>query len=274
MRKLLGAAVVGTLLISGIGFRSAQADEDGLQLFGLTTTNRLLTFGSEDPDDIERNKGVTGLGAEESLVGIDVRPATGALYGVAKSGSGAGSVYILDPQSGAAAFVATISVGLVGSEFGVDFNPVVDRIRVVSDADQSIAVNPTNGVAVVNGNLNYPSSSQDPFVTGAAYTNNFAGATSTVLYDIDAASDDLVTQNTSTGALTKVADLGRATEPFVGWDIRTTGTENVAYGSFTTVRSNGRYDARLVRVDLTDGTVANLGRIGGPRTVRDIAVAP
>ncbi|MGH2760533.1 MAG: DUF4394 domain-containing protein [Actinomycetota bacterium] len=272
MRKLLGTLIVGALLGGVLAAGPARAAHE-VTVYGLTTQNRLLTFASGTPDDILRNKKVSGLASGESLVGIDVRPATGALYGVGKTSSGAGKVYTLDARSGAASFVASISVMLQGGEFGVDFNPVVDRIRVVSDADQSLAVNPDTGAAAVNGNLNYPSSTQNPFVTGAAYTNNVGGATSTVLYDIDAGSDDLVTQNTSTGALTKVADLGTSTEPFVGWDIRTSGGADVAYASFTTLASNGKYDARLLRINLSDGSVVtDWGRIGGPRFVRDIAV--
>ncbi len=273
MRRLLGASVIAVMLGGAVLSGTAYAAHTAT-IYGLTTTNRVLTFLSGTPQDILRNKSVDGLAAGETLVGIDVRPATRALYAIGRTSTGAGRIYTLDPRSGRATFVANIAVALMGSEFGVDFNPVVDRIRIVSDADQSVAVHPDTGATTVNGNLNYPGSTQDPFVTGAAYTNNVAGATSTVLYDIDAASDDLVTQNTSTGALTKIGDLGMPTEPFVGWDIVTSGGSNIAYASFTTLDGNGKYDARMLRIDLSSGAVVvDWGRIGGPRFVRDIAAA-
>ncbi len=273
MRKLIGACLTAFLLAGVVLSGTAHAAHEAT-IYGLTTTNRVLTFLSGTPDDILRNKRVSGLAGGETLVGIDVRPATKALYGIGRTSSGAGRIYTLDARSGRATFVASISVSLTGNEFGVDFNPVVDRIRIVSDADQSLAVHPDTGAATVNGNLNYPSSAQNPFVTGAAYTNNFAGTTSTVLYDIDADADDLVTQNTSTGALTKVGDLGAPTEPFVGWDIVTSGGSNIAYASLTTLGENGKYDARMLRIDLTSGAVVtDWGTIGGPRFVRDIAAA-
>jgi hypothetical protein len=34
---------------------------------------------------------------------------------------------------------------LNGSSFGFDFNPTVDRIRVQSDADQNLRLNPATG---------------------------------------------------------------------------------------------------------------------------------
>ena len=67
----------------------------------------------------------------------------------------------------------------------MDINPVVDRVRLVNDAGISLRVNPVTGVATQDTSLN-PGT---PNVTAVAYSNNFSGAASTTLYDIDTGSD-------------------------------------------------------------------------------------
>jgi hypothetical protein len=67
----------------------------------------------------------------------------------------------------------------------------VDRIRLVSNTGQNLRLHPDLGTVVsVDGNLN-PGT---PFVTGAAYTNNFA-ATTTALFVIDSQMDALFRQD-------------------------------------------------------------------------------
>ena len=47
---------------------------------------------------------------------------------------------------------------LAGSDFGFDFNPTVDRIRLISDADQNLRLNPmTGGVAATDSMLKHNS---------------------------------------------------------------------------------------------------------------------
>lgn len=78
--------------------------------------------------------------------------------------------------------------------FGFDFNPTVDRIRVTSNTGQNLRVHPDTGVvAAIDGALNYAYGIQ-PQVIASAYTNSFAGATTTVLFNLDAAKRAIVTQ--------------------------------------------------------------------------------
>jgi hypothetical protein len=89
---------------------------------------------------------VSGLGANERLLAIDFRPLTGQLYGLS-SGS---AIYTINPQSGGATKVGTgFTTLLNGGNFGFDFNPVIDRIRIVSDADQNLVAHPVTGAANV-----------------------------------------------------------------------------------------------------------------------------
>src|SRR5581483_1695827 len=127
---------------------------------------------------------------------------------------GVGRLYTIDTATAAATLVATLAADpadltnpyttLSGASFGVDFNPVADRLRLVSDAGQNLRVNPANGLVTTDADLN-PGM---PHVVGVAYTNSFAGASATTLYDIDSASDTLLIQNPpNNGTLTAVGPL-------------------------------------------------------------------
>nr|WP_310587119.1 DUF4394 domain-containing protein [uncultured Arsenicibacter sp.] len=183
--------------------------------------NRLMIFNPLNPGT-PIVKALTGLQSGEMIVGIDFRPANAQLYALS-SGS---RIYTINVSNGAATAVGSpFSPALSGIDVGFDFNPTVDRIRVVTSTGQNLRINPDNGtVAAVDGSLN-PGM---PTVTGAAYTNNFAGATTTVLYDIDANTDRLVRQDPpNAGGLVDVGALGWNVEGANGFDI--TGTTGTAY---------------------------------------------
>ena len=117
---------------------------------------------------------------------------------------------------------------LNGGAFGFDFNPTVDRIRVTSDAVENLRLNPDTGTVTVDVNLN----PGNPNVVGSAYTNNFAGATTTTLYDIDSNLDILAIQNPpNNGTLNTVGSLGLNTSDLVGFDISQ--QNPTAYASLT-----------------------------------------
>jgi hypothetical protein len=135
---------------------------------------------------------------------------------------------------------------LSGTSFGFDFNPTVDRIRVVSDADQNFRLNPDTG-AVVATDTNLadatgdPNQGANPNVVGLAYTNNFAGATSTTLFGIDSNLDIGLLQGSSggtpispnTGQLFSLLPLGVNTADPVGFDF--SGVTGTGYASLTPV---------------------------------------
>ena len=83
---------------------------------------------------------VTGLQTGESLVGIDVRPANQVVYGVGTSSR----LYTINPLTGAATQVgAAGAFALSGTSFAFDFNPVPDRIRVISNTGQIVSNGPS-----------------------------------------------------------------------------------------------------------------------------------
>jgi hypothetical protein len=239
-------------------------------LYAIASKNRLIQFDSNDPDDIISKRRVTGLQRNERLLGVDFRPANGKLYGFGSSSR----LYVIDLQSGAATPVGSgpFSPGLQGKAFGFDFNPTVDRIRVVSDAGQNLRLHPDLGTVVdfdpntagiqPDGQLAYASGDanfgRQARVAGAAYTNpDNDPATGTALYDIDTRRDVLVIQNPpNNGVLNTVGSLRRNAERLLGFDIAASG---VAYAAWA--EDDDDDDNRLVTIDLATGRATKLGEI-------------
>ena len=288
MRRVF--ASLGALLavtVSAIAAATAGAVHLSAEIYGLTDGNRLVSFWTARPAEIETNVKVSGLPDGASLIGIDVRPLDGKLYTVAKVGT-TGLLYTLDPESGQATLVATLvapgtttPIALQGTRFGFDFNPAADALRIVSDTGQNLRALPSSraagpvGTTFTDGTLN-DAGTAAAGISGAAYTNNDNdAATGTTLYDIDASVDGVAIQNPpNAGTLVRVGGLGVDTESAVGFDIRTVGTANVAYTSLTERQGQGATLATLYQVDLATGVATSLGKIGGPKTLIDIAAAP
>ncbi len=248
-------------------------------IFALTVNNTLLNFNPGLPGVINSARFITGLSQGESVLGIDFRPADGKLYAL----TNANRVYTINPANGNAAPVGAspFTPALAGMNFGIDFNPVPDRIRVVSDNDQNLRLNPNNGaVAGVDGTLAFAAGDTnagiDPTVVGSAYTNNFAGATTTTLYGIDSNLDILVTQGSiggapvspNTGQLFTVGNLNVNTTGLVGFDI----SPNPA-AAFASLTQQGASSSQLYTINLASGAATLMGTIGGGRLIRDIAFA-
>ena len=259
-RRLLTALAIAALAVP-----SAASAET---IFGLSA-NRLFSFDSATPGSVTPFVTVTGLLPSTSLVGIDFRPATpGQLVGVGQSGT-TGTVYDINTLSGAATIINT-GFTLTGSAFGVDFNPVPNALRIVSNADQNLRIT-TGGTGTVN--TDSPLNPPDPNVVAAAYSNNVAGALTTTLYVIDSGTDQLLTQGNAvtspnTGTLFPVGPLGVNTADLVGLDISAfTGT---AFASFTPVTGG---PSSLFSINLSTGAATLVGGIGSGILVDGIAIA-
>ena len=228
--------------------------------YAIDGSGNLLIFNPISPNPV--SKAITGLQTGETIFGIDFRPITGQLYALGSTSR----IYTINTSSGAAAPVGSgpFSPALVGTDFGFDFNPTVDRIRVVSNTGQNLRLNPNDGtVAAIDGTLN----PGPVVVTAAAYTNNFAGATTTTLYDIDTrTSAMLYRQNPpNNGTLEPVGMLGVDAEGGNGFDIG--GTSNVGYAL---LRSGST--TRIYTINLTNGAATNGAVLPGGPTIRGLAV--
>jgi hypothetical protein len=244
----------------------------------LAANNQLLQFSASAPNAIISATTVKGLNAGDSLVGIDYRPATGQLYALAVNGA-SGRLYTINPLTGAAnavgaGFTMPQSAGAgAGKDYGFDFNPTVDRIRVVADSRDNFRAHPDTGAAVSPADL---ALSPGAVVTGVAYDRNFAGSKMTTLYAIDPNADQLVTiggidsaPSPNGGVVRPVGPLGVNAANDVGFDI-SVGAEGSAYASMTVNGKPGFY-----RIDLKTGAATSVGIIGnGGVAIKDIAAAP
>jgi Domain of unknown function (DUF4394) len=224
-------------------------------LFATTDQNQLLRLDARDPERIRSVRAISGLAAGVTLKGIDFRPATGDLYGVGSDSV----VYRVNPWTGiAVAEGPAFTPALRGQSFGVDFNPVPDKIRVVSDAWQNLRLNVDEGTVLgVDADIN-PGM---PQLVGAAYENSSFSATrptATTLHVVDAATDQLYKQDPpNNGTLKEGKKLGIDVGMNVGFDIA--GADNTGY----LANSTPNRGASLYTVDVKTGDSHRLGRIGG-----------
>lgn len=256
-------------------------------LLALSDTNTLVRFDSTTLLSIGAPVPITGVGVGEQVRAIDVRPSTGALYAVTTGLSGTQPVarlYLIsiDTTVATAQRVNPTANFLVNSEqIGIDFNPVSDRLRVVTGgSDLSIAVNPETGTVQYDPSPNFavgytpPPVQLTPDITAVAYGNNVSGATTTTLYGYEYNENDLVTIAFATGAVTKVGDSTVIAEPgqagLTGLDIE--GTSTTAFAALQLTGSTNR----LLSINLANGAGTDLGAIPVPAGsfVRDLAVAP
>lgn len=263
------ASLATVLALSAVAAQASHRSDDNdrgwskkgpdRMLVATTDSNQLITFNAKDRR-IRKLVSIKGLPAGEKLVGIDFQPASGALYGVGTNEV----VYRISERTGIAiAEGPAFTPALNGQSFGVDFNPVVNRIRVVSDAEQNLALDPDAGTAAANANLN----PAGEMIVGAAYENSQFSAmppAATMLHVVGAANDRLYTQNPpANGTLTnprnlRVPGAGRLdVGANVGFDIE--GASGLGY---LTDADPGR-GTTLYTVDVPTGKAKSLGRIGG-----------
>lgn len=263
---LVGAIGTGTTQYSG--FAVEIGSTTNFNIYGLTTANNLIRFNSARPNTILSTVAITNLQSGENVLGIDFRPATGELFALGSTSR----IYRINIFTGAATAVGSLTTTLVGTDFGFDFNPVPDRIRITSNSDQNLRANPADGTNVVDGTIAYaagdPNAGANPNVVASGYTNSFAGTTTTTLYNIDSNLDILVTQNPpNNGTLNTIGSLGSNFTAEAGFDI--TPGNNTALAA---LQVSGATSSGLYRIDLTTGAASVIGPIGGGVVVRDIAI--
>jgi hypothetical protein len=212
---------------------------------------------------------ISGLGTGETLVGVDYRPLNRVLVGVTSQNR----LVTLNAETGVATPLSTLSVPLNGTSFGVDFNPVPDRLRIVSNTGQNLRINVDTGAVTVDGALAYATTDSNagstPQVVAAGYTNAVAArvATGTTLYDIDFAKDILVRQDPpNNGTLVTLGPLGVDFSANSDIDIF---SPNLAYA----VNSTGSASS-LYTINLTTGAATLVGAFPAGALVVDFAIEP
>jgi len=186
-----------------------------------TISSTLIRFDSATGVETGTPLPLSGsFNAGTDVVGLDFRPLTGALYALGSDGQ----LYTVDLTSGATTDVGTPLTPAAPFSFaeatGVafDFNPVIDRIRIVLPDDTNLVVNPDTGaIQAEQARVDYApgddNDALDPAVTAAAYTNSVFGETSTAtrLFVIDSDGDILATQSAAPPAPGEPSTVGQLT---------------------------------------------------------------
>ena len=234
----------------------------------LTVSGSVLSFDRATPATLKGSIAVSGLQPNEKLVGLDMRPADGLLYAL----SDQARLYTLNASTGVATFKVALSAAtgddnpytaLTGSQFGVDFNPVADRLRVISDTGLSLRIDVASGAAITDGAINGPT----PAVTAAAYTNAVAGTVATQLFSLDAAAGQVYLQDPpNNGTLTAPVALGGTFTGANGFDIDA--RNNSAYAALATAGSTALYTVPLV----AGSAAVRVGTIGSGEALAGMAL--
>jgi len=275
-----------------LGFAVNPLDNKGTPLIGVAGAN-LLRFNSNSPNTTT-SATITGLAATETVVGLDIRPATGQYFVlVLDSTTKAVRLANIDPQSGATTPVGVGSISLVDAagsaitfgsttSFGIDFNPAVDRLRVVTSTGFNFRINPTTGAAVdgdfggaagsvTDVNPDKSANGGTTTVDGTAYTNSFAGTKFTTQYTIDSTTGKLFIQTPPNGgAQTAGTTITVGGVPLIftavnGFDIpasvQAKASNAAVNGSgFAALTSAGT--TSLYSINLASGAATKLGPIG------------
>ncbi|HVR53579.1 MAG TPA: DUF4394 domain-containing protein [Pseudorhodoferax sp.] len=276
-----------------------------VQLYTLGENQELLRLDAAAPQTLLARQALTGLQQDGQPVGLGLRPANGQLYALASSGQ----LYQLDPQSGAAQKVGsghpppgTATVGgrngiagvlFFGERFGVDVDPVSDRLRVTADRGMNLRMDLDTSLVVGGGSadnrrqpdtaLQYAAddanAGKTPAVVAVAYARDRADPQRSTAYAIDAELGTLVLLGSRAGSQPVVSPdtgtlrtigplgLGRLRDASLAIDPQ-------SQRAYAAIRSFADLRTQLFSVDLQTGRTRALGFIGQGRPVQGLVVAP
>jgi hypothetical protein len=291
LRRVFSALIAAFVLGGCVSLSEPEGSLRKEIIFAVTDINELIKFNAGQPQRILATVAVRGLQPGENIMGIDYRVARGVLFALGSSGR----IYTLNTATGAATPVGgtPFAVPLSGREFGFDFNPTVDRIRIVSDAGQNLRAHPDTGAVVdsdaaasglqIDGELAYAKNDANfgktPRIIAAGYTYNKTNEKITTNFAVDGGLGLLVTQGTregvmpavspNTGQLYTVGSLNVGVLDRVSFDI--SDINNVAFIAGT---AKGAVASKFYLINLATGAAAFIGTIGGGKAVRGIAIEP
>ena len=229
-----GAADAATLHALGLDNKIARIDTDSRKVTGM------MTVSSTDG----------------KLIGLAVRPADGKLYGL----TDAGQIVTID-AAGKATQVSRLAEKIeTGARTAINFNPVVDRLRVVGVNGANYRIHVDTGTVTKDGMLKYADGStqagQPPMVTAVAYTNHVAGTKETALYTFDPRLGQVNLQAPpNDGVQQPKANAGMALPYGVGFDFLT----DANGGNWGFVVAGGK----LHTYSVADAKLTTVGAING-----------
>lgn len=234
-----------------------------ITIFGLGAGGQVYSFDTSAPAVVTP----VGIATAPGVVDIDFRGSNNRLYAMA--GSGATSTINTSTGQLTSVFAST-SHTINGGVTSFDFNPAVDRMRVVGGGINNYRLFPDNtpmpGGTVVDGGTGGDGVFATPAsvtLLDVAYTNPFGNLGTTALFSIG--SNGILYSHPGAGApqfntLAAVGALGVTIGSDVGFDIDSTGTGWLVSGN------------SLYSVNLATGAATSVGALGVGLT--SIAVVP
>ena len=256
--------IVTTLTAAALAV-SLPAAANAAQLAALWGDNTISIIDT-DAKKVTKTWKISGVNG--SVVGIDVRPADGKLYGVVADGT----VVTIDLASGKATMKSKLETMLpAGTMATIDFNPAADRLRLIGSEGTNLRANVDDGKVTKDGTLKYADGDANkgkmPKVVAAAYSNSFKGTKETALYDIDAANWTFVRQAPPNDGVLNTLGPFKADGTSWAFDIWSDGRG----GNEGWLLAGGM----LHKVDIATGKTSAVGKVEGVQgQVRDIAILP
>jgi hypothetical protein len=274
IRARLVTRILSLVLFTAGSFAPAAAQTVGQPVLGLLQgTNTLVRFTTATPGTLGAPIVVTGLVPGETLKAIDYRPANGVLYGMATDGTNAAvRLYTINTTTGAATVVGSaVTLPTPGTDWDINFNPTVDRVRIINDQDENARLVPDSG-ALAGDDTNL---TPGPVTVGAvAYTNQVVGASTTTLYALNQTTNNLAVIGGINGVPSPngglVTDIGPLGITFAGspaaMDISSSNT------AFAVLRPTAGASS-LYTINLPTGAATLVGSVGdGTLAIDDIAI--
>ena len=252
-------------------------------MYAIDAADGFLVFDSATPGTIT-NHGDIGLPAGEIVKGMDSRPATGEVIVLSRDAGGVGRLYSVNTVNGDIGSPVTLAADptdatnpyttlVSANAYGIDFNPVSDRLRVVTADEQSYRINVDTGLVTTDADL-APAGGYTPSglaVAAVAYSNNFPGASTTLLYGYNFTPDDVVTINPpNDGTLNFFGEPGIVAlqSGRLNFDVAPNGT------AYLTAFTGATNTDRLFTMNLTTGAVTPVVTIGaGAQDIRGLTAS-
>jgi Domain of unknown function (DUF4394) len=258
-------------------------------LVAVTDDNQLITFNAGSPDKVLSRVPLQGLKAGEQLQGIDFRVAKGQLFGLSTQGR----LLRIDPEKGGTTPIGSPVSLPEGQSFGFDFNPTVDRIRVVNDAGTNLRLHPDTGAQIdgnpgqvglqTDGTLAYAPgdllAGSKPRLVAVGYTYNKANDKITTNYAIDASTGYLVVMGSIEGAATMVSPntgLVQSVGPLQieRFDHAAFDISDVNNAAYLLTARNGSSESKLYELNLGSGQARLIGAVNSSQGIRGMAIVP
>jgi hypothetical protein len=263
-----------------------------LTIYAVTAQMELLRLRADQPQQVLERRALSGLAAGDRIAGLDYRVARGVLYAMAENGR----LYTVDTQKARLVPVAATAPAnwpVQGTVTDIDFNPTVDRIRVISSTGQSLRLHPETNAVVdsqadqtglqIDGALRYvegdSQAGRQPNVAGVGYTYNKTNEKITTNYVIDRSTGTLAVMGSiegtvpvvspNTGQLKTVGRLGLGALDSAYFDI-----SDVSNTPLLVARKAGATQTRLYLLDLQSGQAREVGVIAQGEALLGIAIEP